>query len=160
MSRGQQAKAFFLEGYNCAQSVGMAFSDLIGLSEEETARYLCGFGGGFSRMREMCGAVSGAVFVLNVLYGHSLPKSQQEKADYYALVQTLIRRFEGEFHHCRCADLLGVSGAEEPVPEQRTEAYYQNRPCPHLIERAAEMLEEYLKENLKENHSKEDIDGA
>ncbi len=157
MNREQRARAYFLEGYNCAQSVGMAFSDLIGFSEEETARYLCGFGGGFSRMREMCGAISGMVFVLNVLYGHSLPKSHQEKADYYALVQTLIRRFEEEFGYCRCGDLLGVSGPEAPVPEERTEEYYQKRPCPNFIGRAAAILEEYLR---KENGKEDDDDAS
>ena len=43
MSRSDLAKEYFLKGYNCAQSVAMAFSDLIGLSETEIARLASSF---------------------------------------------------------------------------------------------------------------------
>lgn len=45
MTRGEKAKEYFLQGYNCSQSVAMAFSDLIGMDEAQIARAVCGFGG-------------------------------------------------------------------------------------------------------------------
>ena len=58
MEHGIYAAELFVKGYNCAQAVVMAFSDLTGLSPEYSAKMVSSFGGGMGRMREVCGAVS------------------------------------------------------------------------------------------------------
>ena len=60
MTHGELAQRYFREGYNCAQSVLLAFGDLTGLEEDMAAKLASSFGGGLGRMREVCGAVSGA----------------------------------------------------------------------------------------------------
>ena len=57
---GTIAEELFREGYNCAQAVLIAFCDLTGLEKETAAKTAVSFGGGLGRMREVCGAVSGA----------------------------------------------------------------------------------------------------
>ena len=64
------AADLFLQGYNCAQAVAVAFCDVTGLNKEQTAKMVSAFGGGMGRMREVCGAVSGMFFVLGTLYGY------------------------------------------------------------------------------------------
>ena len=64
---GDKAAAAFLRGYNCAQAVALAYKEELGLDEEQVLRLSCGFGGGLSRLREVCGAFSGAVFVVGAL---------------------------------------------------------------------------------------------
>ena len=61
---GRIAEQNFREGYNCAQSVLLAFGDVTGLDENTAAMLSSSFGGGLGRMREVCGAVSGAAMVL------------------------------------------------------------------------------------------------
>ena len=75
MIRAEKAKAYFLEGYNCAQAVAMAFDDLIGMDKNQIAMLTSGFGGGVGRMREVCGTVTGAAFVISALYGYNAPKA-------------------------------------------------------------------------------------
>ena len=58
MNRKEKAMAYFEEGYNCAQSVALAFSDLVPMEEKTLLRLSSSFGGGFGRLREGCGAVS------------------------------------------------------------------------------------------------------
>jgi len=53
----------FKQGYNCSQSVAMAFSDFYGIPEPFMARISASFGGGIGRMRETCGAAC-AMFML------------------------------------------------------------------------------------------------
>ena len=55
----EKAKENFMAGYNCAQSVFLAFCDETGLDRETAARLASSFGGGMGRLREVCGAVSG-----------------------------------------------------------------------------------------------------
>ena len=64
MNRVQKAAELFLEGFNCSQSVFTAFCDRFGMDEETAKRVSAGLGGGVGRMREVCGAVSGAAMVL------------------------------------------------------------------------------------------------
>ena len=54
------AEANFKEGYNCSQAVFAAFSKEVGLPRQTALQLASGFGGGIGRMREVCGAFSGA----------------------------------------------------------------------------------------------------
>ena len=57
--RVQQAIAYFRQGYNCSQSVAMAFADHYHIDPQTMARLAASFGAGIGRMRETCGAASG-----------------------------------------------------------------------------------------------------
>lgn len=145
MTRPEQAYENFLTGYNCCQSVAVAYADLLGLSSEMAARLSSGFGGGMGRLREVCGAVSGMVFVASALKGYSDPKDNAQKKELYALVQKLAGAFERENGSIVCRELLGLSvKKEDPTPSERTEGYYKKRPCPELVRMAAEILEREL----------------
>ena len=74
------------------------------------------------------------------------------------MVQMLAEEFRKRNGTILCRELLGldrpqVTAAEfkETRPEERTEAYYQKRPCVQLVEEAAEILEStILKERFKD----------
>ncbi len=143
--RAVRARALFFGGYNCAQAVALAFSDLIDMDEKLLAQALSSFGGGLGRMREVCGTVSGMSFVAGALYGYDDPAASQEKAEHYARIQQLAGTFAAVNGSIICRELLGLSkpGASEPTPEKRTEEYYKKRPCDQLVAIAAAILEEY-----------------
>ena len=149
--RGQRALALFKEGYNCAQSVAMAFADLIGMEEKLLARTTSSFGGGMGRLREVCGAVSGMFFVAGALYGYEEPGTagQQEKAAHYARIQELAEEYRAVNGSIICRELLGLEtlGADQPMPELRTAEYYKKRPCGQLVMLAATIMEDYIKEH-------------
>lgn len=139
--RAQEAENAFRAGYNCSQAVAVAFADRIGLEKDLAARLVSGFGGGFGRLREVCGAVSGMVFVANALSGYQDPRATTEKAAHYARIQKLAEAFRAETGSIICRELLGLpAGKDPPVPEARTGAYYKKRPCPELVRLAAEIL--------------------
>ena len=145
MTRKEKAMNYFQEGYNCSQSVVLAFADLLDMEQTQLARLSSAFGGGMGRLREVCGSVSGMFIVLGILYGYDDPKEFEGKKALYEKVQTLAQRFEAENGSIVCRELLGLSEkSQEPVPEQRTENYYKKRPCKELVGCAAEILEEFL----------------
>ena len=63
----ERATANFKSGMNCTQSVAAVFAEEFGYSPEEIAALVQPFGGGMSRMREVCGTVSGMLFCLGML---------------------------------------------------------------------------------------------
>ena len=75
----KKAIELFEEGYNCAQAVFLAFSDLTGYSKEDALRISSSFGGGMGGMREVCGSVSGMFMVCGVLYGYGSVDNIEEK---------------------------------------------------------------------------------
>lgn len=146
--RREKAMALFEEGYNCAQSVFLAFADLHGIDEKTAATLSSSFGGGMGRLREVCGAVSGMFLTAGVLYGYDDPKATAEKTEHYTRVQYLAAEFEKRNKFIVCRDLLGLTVKKEaPVPEERTAEYYKKRPCKELVGDAAEILEKYITEH-------------
>lgn len=145
---GQRARDYFYQGYNCSQSVAAAFAPELGLPEEQILRMVSGFGAGFGRMREVCGAFSGLTFVISSLYGSADPK---RKTEIYAVIQRLAERFKaGSGGSIVCGELLGLErGQGSPVASERTVGYYKKRPCPELVELAAEIAETYIREHPK-----------
>ena len=144
MSRADKAKQYFLDGYNCAQAVVMAFADDIGLDLTTAQRISAPFGGGIGRMREVCGAVSGMAMVEGMMRDAYEPKNTTEKAAQYKLVQELANEYKAENGSIVCRELLGLDrdgNKTEPTPSERTEQYYHKRPCAELVYQAAEILE-------------------
>lgn len=139
----------FKNGYNCAQAVACAFCEEMNLPEETVARMVSSFGGGMGKLREVCGAVSGALFVLGTLKGYSDPKADAEKTAHYALVQDFAARFKAKHETIICRELLSnieLKKENTPEPEARTDAYYSTRPCAHFVADAAQIVEKMLAE--------------
>lgn len=135
----QKAEDFFAQGYNCSQSVLLAFAEECGFSEEIAARISSSFGGGMGRLREVCGAVSGMFMVAGLCCGYDDPHARVEKTEHYARIQQLAAHFRLKNGSIICRELLGLqqSDASDPTPEERTVAYYQKRPCKSLVGEAA-----------------------
>ena len=145
---GEIARQNFYDGYNCAQSVFMAFSDLTGYTREEAARLSAPFGAGMGRMREVCGAMSSILMVLGILRGYEDTGEDGKKAALYAEVQKLFSEFTAKQGTFLCRELLGKteSGPDVPTPDARTAEYYASRPCAEIIADAADLLERYLRD--------------
>ena len=79
VSRSELAMNNFLKGYNCAQSVVLAFADIIDVDTDSLIRISSSFGGGMGRLREVCGSVSGMFIVAGYLYGYSTPEMSTHK---------------------------------------------------------------------------------
>ncbi|MBQ2577484.1 MAG: C_GCAxxG_C_C family protein [Lachnospiraceae bacterium] len=148
MSRREAAMANFKNGYNCSQSILLAFADMIPVDRDILSRMASSFGGGMGRLREVCGSVSGMFMVAGFLYGYAGPETGQVKADHYARIQELARRFEEKHGTIVCREMLGLTVRHDvPTPEARTQEYYKKRPCGEIIGDAAEILEQYIQEN-------------
>ena len=143
--RAERAKAFFNEGYNCAQSVAMAYADIANLDEKMVATITASFGGGMGRLREVCGAVSGMAFVASFLSPCPTADNAEAKKANYALVQLFAEQFRQQNGNIVCRSLLGLDRPkDEPTPSPRTTEYYQKRPCAEYVACAARIVAEHL----------------
>ena len=152
MDHGMKAAELFLGGYNCAQSVAVAFCDVTGLDEKTTARAVSAFGGGMGRLREVCGAVSGMFFVLSFLYGYDTPGDDESKKKLYTEVQELAGKFRERCGSIICREIL-KNPPTDPTPSPRTAEYYRQRPCARMVLVAGQLMDEFIASHpLEENH--------
>ena len=133
----------FLEGYNCAQAVAVAFADVTGMDKQLAAKMAAPFGGGMGRMREVCGAVSGMFMVLGALYGYDNSDAESTKKELYKQVQALAEKFREENGSIICREIL-KNPASDPNPSPRTAEYYAKRPCAKMVMTAARPMDEFI----------------
>ena len=149
-NHAELAKQLFFKGYNCAQSVFCAFTDVTGYDIDTSARMASSFGAGLGRLRETCGVVSAAALVLGIVKGYDDPADYQAKKDHYALVREYADRFRAENASINCRELLTLAGLNPESgrePEQRSEEFYRKRPCPQLVYNAALILDEMIQKD-------------
>ncbi len=144
--------ALFKQGYNCSQSVTLAFADWYGVSEGLMARISASFGGGIGRMRETCGTASG-MFMLAGLEVASEQPDKAVKAKNYETVQYLAAELKKETGSIICRDLLKgyvKNVSTNPLPDERTDEYYKKRPCIRMVELAIRIYMDYLRKKATE----------
>ena len=150
-THSELAMSFFKEGYNCSQSVFMAFCDEYDMDFEMALKISSSFGAGMGRLREVCGAVTGMFMAAGMIYGYSDPKDHTSKTEHYKRIQYLAKEFEEKNHSIICRELLGLGGGKDsPVPELRTAEYYKKRPCAELVGMAADIMDKYIKDNQQD----------
>lgn len=124
----ETAKKYWTKEYdlNCAECILYAANEEYNLNlSHETFKTLAGFGGGMAT-GAVCGAISGAVAVLGVMFteerGHKSPKVR-------SMTQEFIKRFKEELGYINCKELK----TKIANPEEKS--------CSNMIAVSAEILE-------------------
>lgn len=145
MNHSDKAIELFYKGYNCAQSFLGAYDDILPFDRDSLLRISSSFGGGVSRLREVCGAFSGICLALGILYSSECSNEAELKTAHYRRVQELAKQFKTENGSYLCYELLGIPHEpQDPSAQQRTDNYYQSRPCAEIISKAAYLFDRYL----------------
>lgn len=149
--RAARATSLFKDGYNCCQAVVLAFADVLeanSLAKSDVlAKIASGFGGGMGRLREVCGAFSGAVMMASFIIPADNTADAKAKQANYALVQEFAQSFrEANGGSIVCRELLGLSPRtiDPPQPSERTSEYYKKRPCAETVGNAAAIVAKKL----------------
>lgn len=147
--RVSQAVQNFESGYNCAQSVFLAYSDVFEVDLEMAKKISVSFGGGIGRMREVCGAVSAMAMLAGFKYPVLDTANQEEKTKNYAMVQKMATMFKEKHGDIICRNLLAqTEAATTPAPSARTTEYYAKPPCSKYVAEAALIAGQMLKGEL------------
>lgn len=148
--RVNQAVHNFESGYNCAQSVFLAYSDVFELDLELAKKMSVSFGGGVGRMREVCGTVNAMAMLAGFKYPVFDPLDQEARARNYGMVQKMAALFKEKHGTIICRSLLPPEETStNPAPSARTQQYYAKRPCGKYVEEAARIAGHMLKGELE-----------
>jgi C_GCAxxG_C_C family probable redox protein len=142
MNNGKIAEEKFRSGFNCSQSVLFGFIDELKIDRDTAFKISNGFGGGMGRKQEVCGAVSGAIMAIGLLYGRCEKDGPEKQEITYSKVRELIDSFKEEFNSVNCKELLsGCVLMTEEGQKQFKENGLKERCC-NYVRRAAEIAKE------------------
>ena len=103
---GKRAEELFgKSGLHCAESVLKAVSEFAGIDSPLIPKIATGFCGGMARTDGLCGAVSGGVMALSMVFGRSSTDIPADKT--YSNVQKFLSEFVNEHGSRNCSELAG-----------------------------------------------------
>lgn len=120
-----------------------AFESDFGLDEKLALMIGTQFGGG-ARNGEMCGAVSGALMVLGLKYGHYESDNIEQKSRAYSIASEYTKRFKDFNGSIVCRDLLGYDLTDSNDMVYIKDKNLFGEICPKMIKSAVEVLESIL----------------
>ena len=135
-NRKETALKLFNEKYNCAQSILIAYSDLVNIDKKMALKIASGFGGGIARLGKTCGTINAAVMLLSLKYGEEEKEDIESKTKTREIVRNFILDF-GKIHKSiNCADLL---------TEEKDKTYVMHsEKCTSIVEEVCDLLDKYM----------------
>lgn len=138
----------FKSGYRWAESVLLSVAESKNIKSEIIPKISTGFCGGIARTSGICGAVTGGIMAISLLYGRSSPDEPIEKS--YIPVQKFIEIFEVKFGTTNCKQLTGLDlGTEEGRKRFVSENMIEQ--CRKYAEEAARMVMLVIEEKSELN---------
>ena len=144
MDRKQKAVDYFSQKLHCSQSVLAAFAEECGITEEQALRLGSCFGTSMRR-GEVCGAVTGALMVLGLLYGQKKAGDTEGRQTSNKVNDLMMDRFKEKCGSYICNDLLGCDvTTSEGIQYCRDNKLFTDF-CPKMVAAAVEVVEEIIK---------------
>jgi len=159
-THAQIAAELFNSGYNCSQSVFVAYCDVMDIDRDTALKLSSSFGGGMGRMREVCGACSAMFMVAGYLYGYTDGADRRAKAKHYKLIQSMAESFKSKYGTIICKNLLELdpNDKETYVPAERNDQYYSTRPCVRFVCEACDILDKIIESYQTNTSDSENCD--
>lgn len=142
------ALSYFKEGggFSCSQAVLGAFAPRFGLDRETAFRVAGAFGGGVAATGSICGAVTGALMVIGLIYGITDLEERHLRLKAYQQSREFLERFRALHNSVRCRGLLGHDiSTREGYNKIKEEGLGATR-CTLLVRDAAHILEEMIEQ--------------
>jgi C_GCAxxG_C_C family probable redox protein len=135
-------RAVFLlrNGFNCAQSVAVAFSEKYGLEKKEIARAACGFGGGM-HCGSVCGACTGGIMVIGFRHGNASAGDDDAKQNCYRKTTEFMDAFIARTGAFTCPEMLGCDIRTLQGRKQAARIKAENNVCEKAVLQSALILE-------------------
>jgi len=123
----------------------LAVSQAIDIQSDIIPRIATGLAGGVGSHGEVCGALTGGVLVIGLLYGNDIPDDEVKYACYDKTSQ-FVERFKLVNAHIRCRELLQIDLTSDPDFETYKALNLREKVCNAVIHNAVSSLMDLLDE--------------
>ena len=142
MENKDLALEYFNKRYHCSQAVLIAYAKECGITEEQALKLGACFGSGM-RKGEVCGAATGALMVLGLLFGNTKPLDRELSNK---VNDEFLNRFKMRNKSYICNELLGCDiKTIEGINYAKAKNLFTEF-CPKMVYCACEIIDELIKE--------------
>ena len=141
--RKEKALRCFADHLHCSQSVLAAFSEECGITDETAFRLGSCFGSGMRR-GNVCGACTGALMVLGLIYGETHAGDREGRQRTNRLNDLMMDRFSRANGSCICNELLGCDVRTPEGVQYARDRHLFTEFCPKMVASAVEILEKIM----------------
>ena len=110
-----------------------------------------GFCGGMSRTAGYCGALTGGIMALGILFGRNSPQDSHKKI--YALTERLVCDFEEQFGSRNCSDLLGCDISTRTGEKIFEAGNFAKTVCLDITVKTTDLVRQILEKHHDIRHS-------
>jgi C_GCAxxG_C_C family probable redox protein len=143
MTHKEKAVQLFNKHFHCSQAVLAAYAKECGITEEQALKLGSCFGSGM-RKGEVCGACTGALMVLGLLYGQHVSTDMKSRQRANEVNDKMMKLFAEKSGSYICNDLLGCDiSTSEGVQFARDNNLFTEF-CPTMVANAVDALEEII----------------
>ena len=146
-SLAERSKAHFEAGLFCAESVLKAVADAGDIASDQIPRVATGFCGGMARTGGLCGALTGGIMALGLLYGRDSGTDSRDRV--YQLTRELIDAFEARFGSTNCTVLLGCDISTAAGSETFERKGLEQAICLQITTETGRLVDEILARRQK-----------
>lgn len=145
MTKQEIAVNYFSKKLHCSQSVLAAYAEECGISEEQAIKLGSCFGSGM-RKGEVCGAVTGALMVLGLLYGQKSSEDTDGRQNANKVNDLMMNKFREKCGSFICNDLLKCDiSTPEGIDFALNNKLFAEF-CPKMVKAAVDVIEEIRRE--------------
>lgn len=136
-NRKQQAIQLFNERYNCAQSIMLAYSDLVGIDEDIAFRISSGFEGGIAKLGKTCGTLNASIMLLSLKYGETTKLDVDSKMKRRKIIRDFVKEFMRNHNKgINCTEIL---------TEEKDKTYtMHSEKCASIVGEVCDLLDKYM----------------
>ncbi|MDQ1279893.1 MAG: hypothetical protein QG670_1155 [Thermoproteota archaeon] len=140
------AKMYASKRFLCSESVLLAVSDWLGVKSELIPKIATGLGAGIGGRGTICGALSGGVIALGLVFGRKDPVIEEGRRPYW-FAQELFKQFKEKFGSVMCADITGCDISTEEGRKSYSEKKMWDTKCSQCIQEATGIVMEIIVKN-------------
>ena len=152
----RKAVEYFNSGFLCSQAVLAAFAPECGLTEEQALKLGSCFGTGM-RKGEVCGACSGALMVLGLLFGQHDCNDKESRMKINSVNDKMLERFAEINGSYLCNNLLGCDVRTKDGINYARNNHLFTEFCPKMVASAVEVLESIMEEDQANPYSSRNL---
>lgn len=145
MTYVEKANDLFARKFHCSQAVFAAFSEELGVTQEQALKIGACFGSGM-RKGEVCGACTGALMALGLKYGQANEQDIDSRLKTNEVTDKFLEQFQKENGSYLCKDLLGCDLSTEEGVAMALDKKLFTEFCPKMVESATRIAEQLIKE--------------
>ena len=112
MKHEEKALSYFKDKFHCSQSVLAVYADELGLTEEQALKIAAFFNAGM-RKGQVCGACSGSLIVLKMMYGQADKDDLDSRNKTNQMTNRFLNRFKELNGTYICTEILGCDSTKQ-----------------------------------------------